>query len=79
MARSDQPFVNAVRGKQSAVLNSVSSCLGKHRYIILLSLLICGVGYWGLHKDIVGMYHDKYTLPLVPLLLLFIFRGIYML
>ena len=42
----------------NSVFKSVVCCLRKFRYVILLSLLICAVGYWGLQKEFVGMYHD---------------------
>ncbi|MGE5306521.1 MAG: hypothetical protein ACM3TN_24700 [Alphaproteobacteria bacterium] len=41
-----------------SVLKSVRHRLGQLRYIILLSLLICAVGYWSLQTNIIGLYHD---------------------
>lgn len=56
MAAIDQRFTSKV--EQSPIFKGVGDWLRKLRYIILLSFLICSVGYWGLQKEILGIYHD---------------------
>jgi hypothetical protein len=43
---------------RNSVFKSVGHRLGNLRYVILLSFLICAVGYWSLQKEIIGLYHD---------------------